>query len=117
MTEIEGNVTKQSKRNRFFRLIHAKTDKDKIAAWRAELNRILQIFNVRPATSLLASLTIRSQTELAIDTNVAVSNTNNIVSETHNIVSDIHRTIVKQQEGSDGPNPPVSNRYTLFVAM
>ena len=122
MTEIEGNVTKQSKRNRFFRLIHAKTDKDKIAAWRAELNRILQIFNVRPTTSLLASLTIGSQTELAIDTNVAVadtnnivSNTHNVVSETHTIVSDIHRTIVKQQEGSDGPKPPVSDRYTLFV--
>ena len=125
VTEIKEDVTKQCGRNPLSRLIRAKTDKDKIAAWRAELNRILQIFNVRLATSLLAPLTIRSQTELAIDTNVAVSNTNNIVSntnnivsnthnvvsETHNIVSDIHRTIIKQQEGYDGPNPPVSNYY------
>ena len=107
MAEIEGNVTKQSKRNQVSRLIHAKNDKDKIAAWRAELNRILQIFNVRSVTSPLASLTIGFQTELTIDTNATVS-------ETHNFVTDIHRAIVTQQ-GSGGQNPPVGNHYNLFV--
>jgi len=40
-------VTKQSKRNAIFRHLHAKNDKEKIAAWRLDLNRILHVFNVR----------------------------------------------------------------------
>ena len=121
--EIEKNVTKRSKRNPVSRLIHAKTDKDKIAAWRAELNRILQIFNVCPAAPPVASLIIHFQTELAIDTNATgsdthnivsgtqaiVSDTHNVVSDTNNIVSEIYRAVVKNQEASDGGNLLVSD--------
>ena len=129
-------VIKQSKRNVVSRLFNAKDDKDTIAAWRLDLNRILQVFNVRSITSSPPLLTICFQTELAINTHIAVSNighevadtrnivsdvhqhvasTQNIVSDvyqnvasTHNIVSDIHRTMVKQQ-GADGSSPSVSD--------
>ena len=114
-----------------------------IAGWRGELNRILQIFNVRSVTSPLASLTTCFQTELAIDTNATgsdthnivsgtqiivsdthnvvsdthnvVSDTRNVLSDTHNIVSDIHRAVVKHQEPSDGGDLSVSNHHPLFV--
>ena len=58
VAEIEKSVTKQSQRNHVSRLFHARIDKEKIAGWRGELNRILQIFNVRSVTSpTLALLT------------------------------------------------------------
>ena len=40
-------IVKQGKRNAVSQLLHAKKDKDMIAAWRREINRILRIFNVR----------------------------------------------------------------------
>ena len=46
VAEIQGNVVKQGKRQAFSRVFHSKSDKDAIAAWRQDLNRILQIFNV-----------------------------------------------------------------------
>jgi hypothetical protein len=122
VAEIERKVKEESKRNVALRLLHAKSDKEKIAGWASDLNKILQIFNVRCVAPPLASLTIDFQTELAIDTNVAVSGTYNIVSGTHNIVSDTHsvvsdirRMVAKQQEASDGQDRPVSNRDILFV--
>ena len=44
---IRKNVDKQGKRNVAIRFILAKTNKDKIAAWKQDLLRILQIFTVR----------------------------------------------------------------------
>ncbi|KAF9791220.1 hypothetical protein BJ322DRAFT_436311 [Thelephora terrestris] len=118
VAEIERKVKEESKRNAALRLLHAKSDKDKIAGWASDINKILQIFN----------------TELAIDTNVAVSGTynivsgvqnivsgthnvvldthnvaletQNVVSKSHNLLSDIHQTIAKQQEASNGQNLP-----------
>jgi hypothetical protein len=136
VAEIERKVKEESKRNVALRLLHAKSDKDKIAGWASDLNKILQIFNVRCVAPPLASLNIGFQTELAIDTNVAVSgtynivsgthnivsgthnivsDTHNVVSDTHNVVSDIRRIVAKQQEASDGQDPLVSNRDILFV--
>jgi hypothetical protein len=43
---IQGKVTKESRRNGFTRFVRARVDKDKIAAWKSELNRILTVFNV-----------------------------------------------------------------------
>ena len=122
------------------RLVHAKDDKETIAAWRSDLGRILLIFNVRSTFSAWPLLTVCSQTELAINTHVTVSdirhnvvdthtivsdvhrgvvNTRAIVSElhhnaanTHAIVSDIHRAVGKIPEGTDGPNPSVSPTRT-----
>ena len=44
--KIQGKATKYSGRGRVSRLIHSKNDKEKIAAWKLELDRILQVFNV-----------------------------------------------------------------------
>ena len=136
VAEIQRKVAKQRQRHPVCRLFHAKNDKDKIAAWKLDLNRILLIFHVHSVTSPLASLTILFQTELAIDTNVEVtgvrhdvskarkivsdtqnivSNTQNVVSDTHNIVSEIHRAIVEHQGVSGGENVPVSNRHPLLI--
>ena len=46
MAEIQKRVIKQSGRNALSRLFHAGNDKETIAAWKAELNRILVVFNV-----------------------------------------------------------------------
>ncbi|KAF9643251.1 hypothetical protein BDM02DRAFT_3132560 [Thelephora ganbajun] len=59
VAEIERNVDELGRRNRISRLFHAKNDKDAIAAWRLDLNRILHVFNVRIITSALTSLTVR----------------------------------------------------------
>ena len=40
------------------RTFYAKTDKDAIAAWKQEFNKILQIFNVRSVCSIWRSLTV-----------------------------------------------------------
>jgi len=107
VAEIQRNVIKQGKRNVISRHLHAKNDKDKIAAWKSDLNRILQIFNVRSIVTVWRSLTLDSQTELAINTHVTVSETHAIVTglehdatSTRVMVSDIHRTLVKGQESN-----------------
>ena len=108
MEEIQRRIVKQGKRGPISRHFHAKNDKDKIAAWRSDLNRILQVFNVRPIVCARSLLTIRFQTELTINTHVTVS-------DTRNLVSDIHRTIVNGQGGSGSANRSVSDTGALSV--
>ena len=60
-------------------------------------------------------LTAHVQTELAINTNVVVSDVHRGVVNTHTIVSEIHRTIVQKQEGTDGKNQSVSVVCTPFI--
>ena len=108
MTEIQQRIVKQGERGAISRHFHAKNDKDKIAAWRLDLNRILQIFNVRPIASVWPLLTVHFQAELAINTHVTVSNIDNTV-------SDIHRTITNGQGGSGGGNRSVSDTGALSV--
>ena len=55
MEEMQGRITKQGKRNVITRHLHAKNDKERIAAWRLDLNRILHVFNVCPIASALLS--------------------------------------------------------------
>ena len=102
-------MIKQSRRNPVSRLFRAKGDKDMIAAWRLDLNRILHVFNVRSIICSPPLLTVLLQTELAINTHTAVYNTQNIVSE-------IHRTIVNSREGTDGSSRLVSDLFALFAA-
>jgi hypothetical protein len=136
VAEIERKVVKQSNRGSASRLLHAKNDKEKIAAWRLDLNRILHVFQVDPVASLLISLIVCLQTELAINahvaisdvgqgvsdthavvtgTNVVVSDTHAIVSDTHAVVSDIRRAIAKNQEVADDSDRPVSSCRSLLV--
>ena len=89
VADIQRRAIKQNGRGAVSRLVHAKNDKDAIAAWKLDLNRILHVFNVRSAGSVLLSLTFPFQTELAIDTHV--------------IVLDIHRKVMAGQESTDGP--------------
>jgi len=105
VAEIQKAVIKQGRRNVVSRHLHAKNDKEKIAAWKLDLNRILHVFNVRPIISVRQLLTRHSQTELVINTHITVS-------ETHAIVSEIHRTVVKGQESNDSRNLLVSDTRT-----
>lgn len=59
VAEIQKQVTKQNRRSPISRFIRPNGDKEEIAAWRSELSRILQIFNVRRPARLLAFLTVR----------------------------------------------------------
>ena len=52
VAEIQKNTIKQGKRKGVSRMFHAKNDKETIATWRSDLNRILHIFNVRSAKSI-----------------------------------------------------------------
>jgi len=47
VAEIEQKIIKQGRRNVNSRYLHAKDDREKIAAWRSDLDKILQVFNVR----------------------------------------------------------------------
>ena len=90
------------------RHFHAKNDKEKIAAWRLDLGRILDVFNVRSIAPVWHSLTLHSQTELII-------NIHGTVSDTRVMVSDIHRTMVKSQETGGGKNTSVSDTRVPVV--
>ena len=116
MAEIQRKVIKQGKRNAVSRLIHARNDKETVAAWKLDLNRILHVFNVCSVTFARSSLTVRFQTELAINTNVVVSDVRKGVYDTQAIVTDIHRTIVANQEENNGKGRSVSVTLTLFNA-
>ena len=115
MAEIERNVIEQGRRNAVSRYLHAKDDKDKIAGWRSDLVRVLHVFNVRSIVSVRLLLTQHSQTELAINTHVAVSELGQDVKITRAMVSDIHRNMAKGQEGSGGMNLLVSETRTLSI--
>ena len=118
MDKIQEMVIEKGRRNRLSRLVNARNDKTTIAAWKFDLNRILSVFNVRSITCLRSPLIVGFQAELAINTNVVVSdvhqgveNTQAIISElqhdvasTRTIVSDIHRTMVEGRERADDKN-------------
>jgi len=55
VAEIQKRVIKRSKRNVVSRLFHAKNDKEAIAGWKSELNKILVIFNVCSVPSCLVT--------------------------------------------------------------
>ena len=114
MAKIQRKVIKQSGRNSASRLLHAKSDKETITAWKLDLNRILQVFNVSFVTGVRLSLTAHSQTELVMITNVIVSDVHQGVINTHTMVSDIHHNMLKWQEGTDDQHRLVSNVRTLL---
>ena len=96
MEEIRKNVTKQSRRNAVSRLIHARNDKETIAAWKSDLGGILQVFIVRPGVLTWLSLTTPIQAELALNTHVAVSDVHHNVLEIRSDVSKIRGEISGQ---------------------
>jgi len=99
---IQEKIIKKGGRNPLSRLVHAKNDKETIATWSLDLNRILHVFNVCFVTSVwpLLIITVHSQTELAINTHV--------------IVSDIRRDMLRGQGKTDDQPRSVSDVRTLF---
>ena len=55
VAEIQKEVIEQSGRHRVSRFLHARNDKDTIAGWKSDLNRILVVFNVRSLSLRLAT--------------------------------------------------------------
>ena len=51
VAKIQAKVLKRSGRGSVSRFLHSKGDKDAIAAWKSDLNRILHVFNVRSTCS------------------------------------------------------------------
>ena len=127
MAQIQRSVAEPDKRNIFSRILNPNKDKEAIAAWRSELDRIVHVFEVcSTVRSLPTILTVHLQIELALHTNVAVSNVREDVghgvvairediANTHELVSDMHRTLLKSQEGVDGVNQTVGKHGVLFV--
>jgi len=127
VAEIQRKTIKQGKRNSFSRLVHASSDKEMIATWRSDLNRILFVFNVRSVVLVWPSLTIDPQTELAINTYAIASdihhdvvNIHAVVSDTHHdilntrtLVFDIHRNMLESREGADSQYRLVGATHTL----
>ena len=73
MEEIQGRIVEKGQRNLLSRLVHAKNDKDTIAAWKLDLNRILHVFNVSSADFTWSPLIVSFQTELIVNIHVTVS--------------------------------------------
>ena len=72
VVEIQKKVIIRSGRNAASRIFQARNDKDTIAGWKSDLGRILQVFNVRSVNFAWSLLTASPQTELAMNTHVAV---------------------------------------------
>ena len=116
MAQIQRSTIEPDKRNIISRTFSPKQDKAAIAAWRSDLDRIVRVFEVRSTVqSLLTLLTVHLQTELAIQTHVAVTDIREDVANTRELVSNMHRTMLKDQEGSDSRNQMVGNHGVLFA--
>jgi len=87
VAEIHNKVIKQNGRNAASRLFYAGNDKEIIAAWKSELNRILIIFNVCSVPSCSDLADRPPQTELALNT--------------HTIITDIHQNLLGTREDTD----------------
>ena len=54
VAEIQSKIDEGGKRNTFYRVFTARSDKDVILAWRQDLNAVLNIFNVGDIDSISA---------------------------------------------------------------
>ena len=93
VAEIQRDVNRQKGRNRIYRFICARANKDTIAEWWAELPRILQIFQVGSVGYAMLSLTVRFQIELSIKAHVEVEEIHVKVEETHVKVEETHANV------------------------
>ena len=82
-----------------------------IAGWKSDLNRILHIFNVRSVTPAWLSLIVPSQTELAVNTHVTVSDIRHDVSKIREEIGGQVRSV------SAGHIRSIDNRMILTVAQ
>ena len=110
---MQKNVIKQGERNMVSRMLHAKSDKETIATWRSDLNGILQVFNVRSATAAWPPLIVSFQAELALNTNLTVSDIRHEVANTHNIVSDTHHDVLTTKTIVSDAHCDILNTQTI----
>ena len=61
---IQKKIVKWGKRNPISQRFHAKEDKELIATWRLDLDKILHVFNVRSVTPARALLSVRARPNL-----------------------------------------------------
>ena len=111
VVEIQENIVEKGGRNLVSRLIYAKSDKDTIAAWKLDLNRILHVFNVRSIIFTRLSLTFPSQTELAMNTHVTVSDVHHDVSGIRHNMSKIQEEISGQARSVGATFYPTTDAY------
>jgi len=98
MAGIQGRIVNKRERGLLSRMANAKNDKEIIAAWKLDLIRILQVFNVRSAGSVRLPLIASFQTELILGA--------------HTMVSDIHQNMLKGCEDTGGKDQAVSGIRT-----
>ena len=98
VAEIQGRIVGKRERGLLSRVAHSKNDKETITAWRSDLIRILQVFNVRSAGSVRLPLITSPQTELTLSA--------------HTMVSDIHQNMLKGSEDIGGKDQAVSGTRT-----
>jgi len=98
VAEIQGRIVGKRERGLLSQVAHAKNDKETIAAWRSDLIRILQVFNVRSAGSVRRPLITSLQTELTLSA--------------HTMVSDIHQNMLRGSEDTGGRDQAVSGIRT-----
>jgi len=103
MAEIQGRIVEKRERGLLSRLANANNDKEIIAAWRFDLIRILQVFNVCSAGSVRLPLMASFQTELALNT--------------HTIVSDIRQDMLKGSDDTGVNDEAVSDIRNLPITQ
>ena len=89
VNEIQKSIDRQGKRITIARLLRG-NDKEAIAAWRSDLDRILRVFNVRFIASVLLLLTFHRQTELVADTRRTAPTSQRGVPGVRAATSDVH---------------------------
>jgi len=120
LADIRSKLAKRSKQNVVLRAFHAKNDSQTIASWRADLNRILLVFNVRSVFPAQPPLTVQLQTELGLNIYTTVSNiqdgvtkTSTVAENTQAMVSDIHGKLLGSQVSNVQSIP--TTEYMLTV--
>ena len=100
VAQIQRSALEPDKRNLLSRTFNAKSNKDTVTAWRADLDRILHVFEVHPTAHPLPTLlTVRLQTELALHTHVAVSDIREDVVDIREVFVDVREDVVDIREG------------------
>lgn len=90
VTAIQAKVVKQEKRSPVSKVFHAKDDKDTIAAWKQDLNRVLHVFN----------------TELSINTHVMVADLHRRTLTCQEKASREHHLAQTSISAGESPPPP-----------
>ena len=105
MADIQERVSEKNERNTLTRAFYAGSDKDAIVAWKQEFSKILQIFHVCSVDSVWSLLTVSFQTELAINTHVAITSGRREVTD---IVTNMHQDVLVIKESVSGKRRMVS---------